>query len=125
MLNKTTFSFGNEIKESFEAAAKEFGSNGVVQRIWDKDATVWTNSGEDKWLGWLDIVNREKREQSKYIKFVQEVKETGYEAIVLLGMGGSSLCPEVKRLISLFLIRRSPLKLKRSLISLMLQTHCL
>jgi transaldolase/glucose-6-phosphate isomerase len=95
MLNKTTFSFGNEIKESFEAAAKEFGSNGVVQRIWDKDATVWTNSGEDKWLGWLDIVNREKREQSKYIKFVQEVKETGYEAIVLLGMGGSSLCPEV------------------------------
>jgi hypothetical protein len=30
----------------------------IVERIWAYDASLWTNAGEDRWLGWLDVVDR-------------------------------------------------------------------
>src|SRR5579875_2404540 len=62
----------------------------LVEGIWERDPTLWTAGDEGRWLGWLDEPRR-MRERAG------EVREAGLETVVLLGMGGSSLAPEVLR----------------------------
>ncbi|MDQ2968411.1 MAG: transaldolase, partial [Actinomycetota bacterium] len=66
----------------------------LVERIWARDATVWTGAGEDKWLGWLDEPKRMQERAREIAEFASEARKT-FETFVLLGMGGSSLAPEV------------------------------
>jgi glucose-6-phosphate isomerase len=66
----------------------------LVERIWSRDATVWTGAGEDKWLGWLDEPKRMQERSSELREFAADAR-TRFETFVLLGMGGSSLAPEV------------------------------
>jgi len=66
----------------------------LVERIWARDATVWTGADEDKWLGWLDEPKRMQERAGEIIGFATEARKT-FETFVLLGMGGSSLAPEV------------------------------
>jgi glucose-6-phosphate isomerase len=66
----------------------------LVERIWARDATVWTGTDEDKWLGWLDEPKRMQDQAGEIVAFATEVR-TRFETFVLLGMGGSSLAPEV------------------------------
>jgi transaldolase / glucose-6-phosphate isomerase len=66
----------------------------LVERIWARDATVWTGSDEDRWLGWLDEPKRMLERAAEITAFAQEAR-TKFETFVLLGMGGSSLAPEV------------------------------
>ena len=68
----------------------------LVERIWAYDPTVWTNSGEDRWLGWLDVVDRVRPRIDELNAFTEAAIEQ-FDAFVLLGMGGSSLAPEVLR----------------------------
>ncbi len=75
--------------------AKQWETSGGTERLWKKDASLWTNSGEEKWLGWLDIVDRQLSGISRYKALEAEVEEDGFRHVLLLGMGGSSLCPEV------------------------------
>jgi glucose-6-phosphate isomerase len=64
----------------------------VVDRIWARDPTIWTGTDEGHWLGWLD-------EPSRMLERIDELEslDRDYEDVVLLGMGGSSLAPEVIR----------------------------
>jgi transaldolase / glucose-6-phosphate isomerase len=71
-------------------------SRSLVERIWAYDASVWTDSGEDRWLGWLDVVTRSRRHVEELNEFAEGVSELFHDC-VLLGMGGSSLAPEVLR----------------------------
>jgi glucose-6-phosphate isomerase len=66
----------------------------LVERIWARDATVWTGADEDKWLGWLDEPKRMQERVGEIVEFATEARQT-FETFVLLGMGGSSLAPEV------------------------------
>ncbi len=66
----------------------------LVERVWARDATVWTGADEDKWLGWLDEPKRMQERVGEIVAFAEEAR-TKYETFVLLGMGGSSLAPEV------------------------------
>ena len=66
-----------------------------IIRIWEKDASVWTSDDEAKWLGWLDIVDEELGDLEKYRAFASDIRSAGFEQVLLMGMGGSSLCPEV------------------------------
>ena len=68
----------------------------IVRRIWDYDASLWTSSGEDRWLGWLDVVTRVRPHVAELLAFAEAAVEQ-FDAFVLLGMGGSSLAPEVLR----------------------------
>jgi transaldolase / glucose-6-phosphate isomerase len=64
----------------------------LVDRIWARDSSVWTGSDESHWLGWLD-------EPARMLERLDELEklERDFDAVVLLGMGGSSLAPEVIR----------------------------
>jgi glucose-6-phosphate isomerase len=66
----------------------------LVERVWARDATVWTDSGEQKWLGWLDEPKRMQERLDELYVFADEAW-TQFDTFVLLGMGGSSLAPEV------------------------------
>jgi glucose-6-phosphate isomerase len=72
----------------------------VVRRIWERDGTVWAPDGTPEVtdrLGWLDVAERMAAQLDDLEAFAAEVREAGYTDIVLLGMGGSSLAPEVFR----------------------------
>ncbi len=90
------------LPESLAATVKttiaDWQSGGKMKRLWDRDASLWTGDDESKWLGWLDIVEEQTAHQDEHDKLAKEVRQRGFEHILLLGMGGSSLCPEVLRM---------------------------
>ena len=67
----------------------------LVERIWARDASVWTGRDEARWLGWLDEPSRYPRDQMQ--EELAKLRELDVSSCVLLGMGGSSLAPEVMR----------------------------
>ncbi len=70
----------------------------VVERIWARDTTLWTGHDEAKWLGWLDEPMRMRSRLGDLLRFVEDLAAPGIiDTFVLLGMGGSSLAPEVFR----------------------------
>ena len=79
-----------------ETAAWQAG--GKMQRLWQRDATLWTGSDEANWLGWLDIVDEQIAQHDQLLKIAKEVQQRVFQHVLLLGMGGSSLCPEVLRM---------------------------
>ena len=68
----------------------------LVERVWARDATLWTGRDENRWLGWLDEPLR-MRERAEELEGFAAGAAGEFDAIVLLGMGGSSLAPEVFR----------------------------
>jgi transaldolase / glucose-6-phosphate isomerase len=68
----------------------------IVQRIWDRDASLWTGADEAGWLGWLGEPQRMRDEVNLLLEFAETAVQR-VDAFVLLGMGGSSLAPEVLR----------------------------
>jgi glucose-6-phosphate isomerase len=66
-----------------------------VARLWTKDASLWTSSGEEKWLGWLDVIEAQRRELGARTALADAIRAEGITDVLLLGMGGSSLGPEV------------------------------
>ena len=68
----------------------------LVERIWARDASLWTGSDEAQWLGWLDEPARMAERLPDLLAFAEEAR-TAFDTTVLLGMGGSSLAPEVLR----------------------------
>lgn len=85
-----------EIRGAYEKAAADWTTHRNVDRLWQKDSALWTGSGEEKWLGWTDIVARQLKDLDSFTALANDVKAGGgFESALLLGMGGSSLCPEV------------------------------
>jgi transaldolase / glucose-6-phosphate isomerase len=81
-----------------KATVADWQSRGTMQRLWQRDATLWTGSDEASWLGWLDIVDEQIAQHDQLAKLAKEVQARGFQHVLLLGMGGSSLCPEVLRM---------------------------
>jgi transaldolase/glucose-6-phosphate isomerase len=86
-----------ELKSAVRATLQDWDANRKVEKLWAGDPSLWTNQGEEKWLGWLNIVDEQQRTERRFANFAAEVKDAGFTHVLLLGMGGSSLCPEVLR----------------------------
>jgi transaldolase / glucose-6-phosphate isomerase len=93
MLNSLTYSLPEDLEKAVRAKFDEWQTEDKISRVWAKDASVWTNEDEAKWLGWLDSVDAEIEKLEEYEAFAADAKN--FSDIALLGMGGSSLCPEV------------------------------
>jgi transaldolase / glucose-6-phosphate isomerase len=66
-----------------------------VKRLWSGDASLWTNNDERDWIGWLTVPISEMAEVNRINALADDIKQAGFTDIILLGMGGSSLCPDM------------------------------
>jgi transaldolase / glucose-6-phosphate isomerase len=90
-------SLPDALATAVKTTTADWQSGAKMQRLWQRDATLWTGADEASWLGWLDIVDEQTAQIDQLLKLAKEVQARGFEDIQLLGMGGSSLCPEVLR----------------------------
>ena len=97
-MNELKTSLPEALSAAVKATTAEWQSASKMQRLWQRDATLWTGSDEANWLGWLDIVDEQIAQHDQLSKFAREVQQRGFQHVLLLGMGGSSLCPEVLRM---------------------------
>jgi transaldolase / glucose-6-phosphate isomerase len=84
-----------ELKQAVNATLQDWAKNDKVKRLWQGDASLWTGTDEQKWLGWLHVAEDEAHDVPQLLDIAQTAKQEGYTHALLLGMGGSSLCPEV------------------------------
>jgi transaldolase / glucose-6-phosphate isomerase len=94
-LNGQTIALPPQLADKLTLAQQAWRLTENTRRLWSKDASLWTGRDEGDWLGWLDIVGDELQDASPLRDFGQELRENGFSDVLLLGMGGSSLGPEV------------------------------
>jgi transaldolase/glucose-6-phosphate isomerase len=90
----------SELEAPVAERLRRAGEEDVARRIWQRDATVWGPEGTPELadrLGWLTIANRLYEEAGQLDAFRDELLGEGFTDALLLGMGGSSLAPEVFR----------------------------
>ena len=97
-MSRLKTSLPESLTATVKATIAAWQSGGRMQRLWQRDATLWTGSDEANWLGWLDIVDEQIAQHDQLAKVAKEVQARGFQHVLLLGMGGSSLCPEVLRM---------------------------
>ena len=85
----------DDMGKAVEQALDSWREAGKVRDLWARQASVWTGGDEAKWLAWLDIVEDRTKDLPALQAFQDEVKAAGFTDVLLLGMGGSSLGPEV------------------------------
>ncbi len=87
------FSLPERLGKAVESSGEEWRASGKIRRLWHKDQAVWTDDDESKWLGWLN--SAAKADVADYQDYAERVKGQKFTDAVVLGMGGSSLGPEV------------------------------
>lgn len=97
-VNRETHTLPGQLAADVNASLEDWKKSGKVKRLWQKDASLWTGTDEGKWLGWLDITEQQIEDIEKLKQISAEIKKAGFKNALLLGMGGSSLCPEVLRM---------------------------
>jgi transaldolase/glucose-6-phosphate isomerase len=90
-----TYTLPADLKIAVERGIDDWRANGKVRRLWQHDASLWTGTDEANWLGWLGITDDQIAHNDNLRKVADDAKAGGFSDILLLGMGGSSLCPEV------------------------------
>ena len=94
-VNNLTYILPGDLGQNVKAALEDWKKNNKVKRLWARDASLWTNKDESNWLGWLGIVEEQIAHDADFKKIADEIHKDGFTHLVLLGMGGSSLCVEV------------------------------
>jgi transaldolase/glucose-6-phosphate isomerase len=97
-LNSQLYMLPEKLESLVKASLEDWKKNDKVRRLWQRDASVWTGSDEGQWLGWLDITEKQLAQLDVFKKIAADVKKAKFKHALLLGMGGSSLCPEVLRM---------------------------
>jgi transaldolase / glucose-6-phosphate isomerase len=97
-VNKQTYTLPKDLADAVAASLEDWKRNNKVARVWQKDASLWTGTDESNWLGWLNIAQEQLAHADAFKRIAQDVKKSRFKHALLLGMGGSSLCPEVLRM---------------------------
>ena len=84
-----------ELERAWTTEAEEWKRAGGTRRLWTHDASLWTGTGEDRWLGWLEAPAAARAQAELWREIGAD--GAGFAHAVVLGMGGSSLAPEVQR----------------------------
>jgi len=85
--------YSNALEQGLEIIQEQ----NIIKRLWKHDDTVWKSEPDEiaNRLGWLHVPAEMKEVVSELKSFADEIRESGFQYIVLLGMGGSSLAPDV------------------------------
>jgi len=87
------FRMPEPLASATQKSIEDWNAGGKVRRLWQRDASLWTGTDELNWLGWLDVVQEQIAHLDDLRCLAEEAKV--FSDVLLLGMGGSSLCPEV------------------------------
>jgi transaldolase/glucose-6-phosphate isomerase len=97
-LNRQTYKLPGPLAGAVASSLEEWKKNNKVARLWQKDASLWSGTDESNWLGWLTITEEQLAHIDALKRIAEDVKKARFKHALLLGMGGSSLCPEVLRM---------------------------
>jgi transaldolase / glucose-6-phosphate isomerase len=92
-LDRQKLALGADIEKAVAKHGEEWRASAKIRRLWHRDKSVWTGDDENKWLGWL--TSAETADVADYEDFAERVKGQKFSDAVVLGMGGSSLGPQV------------------------------
>jgi transaldolase/glucose-6-phosphate isomerase len=93
-----TYSLPADLEAQLAEAVEDWKLSGKVRRLWARDASLWTGSDEGRWLGWLGITEDQLASRERFSVLAADILSGGYKHALLLGMGGSSLGPEVLKM---------------------------
>ena len=93
-----SFSLPATLQQQLDVSVDDWQSGDKVARLWTRDAGLWTGRDEDQWLDWLTISRELRGHTDELSQALAFVREGDFSHAVLLGMGGSSLGPEVLQL---------------------------
>ena len=94
-LNRLQYTLPEALAAAVKESLAEWGAEGKVRKLWAGDASLWSGRDEAQWLGWLGITNDQLAHIERLIAIREAAKSAGFSHALLLGMGGSSLGPEV------------------------------
>ena len=97
-LNPQLYILPKKLEALVKESLADWKHNNKVKRLWQRDASLWTSTDENKWIGWLDITGQQLANLEQFKQIAADVKKAKFKHALLLGMGGSSLCPEVLRM---------------------------
>jgi transaldolase / glucose-6-phosphate isomerase len=92
-IDRQQLALGSSLGKAVEYSTEDWRAAAKIRRLWRRDKSVWTGTDEDKWLGWL--TSPAAADIADYEDFAHKVKGQNFTDAVVLGMGGSSLGPEV------------------------------
>ena len=95
ILERTSYHLEPSLRAAVRETLEDWRQSGKVRRLWARDASLWTGRDEANWLDWLDVAEEyDPIMDPDLTEFAASVRSE-FEHVVLLGMGGSSLCAEV------------------------------
>ena len=95
--NRLTYALPATMAAAVSSSLAEWRAQGKVRRLWARDASLWTGRDEAQWLGWLGITNGQLAHLGRLTSVTEAARTAGFSDVLVLGMGGSSLGPEVLR----------------------------
>jgi transaldolase/glucose-6-phosphate isomerase len=97
-INRQTARLPDALAAAVRDSLQEWERESKARRLWARDASLWTGADEANWLGWLGITEDQHARFPHLVAIGEEVRRGGFTHVLLLGMGGSSLCPEVMKM---------------------------
>jgi transaldolase/glucose-6-phosphate isomerase len=95
MMNRLNYTLPADLQAALNSVLDEWQLEGNLARLWRRDAALWSNSDEADWLGWLNIAGKSLAHSDELESFARDLSARDIRQVVLLGMGGSSMAPEV------------------------------
>ena len=97
MLDRQRYTLPHDLAAKVTDLVAEWQKSRKARRLWARDGTLWTGGDESHWLDWLGITDDQVAHIGPLKDVAEDVAHAGVSHVLLLGMGGSSLCPEVMR----------------------------
>jgi transaldolase/glucose-6-phosphate isomerase len=95
VIRPQTWTLPADLEATVRVTLAAWAAGGTVRRLWARDATLWSGADEASWLGWLGIAEEQLGRLEHLRRVAEDAQTGGFTHVLLLGMGGSSLCPEV------------------------------
>ncbi len=83
------------LQQTTEELIDDFDRSDKLRRLWARDATLWTGADENRWLDWLDVAHTQLDHLGDLKRLMRLAEGRYFQHAVVLGMGGSSLAPEL------------------------------
>ena len=94
-LNRLTYTLPEPLAAAVKESLAEWRAEGKVRKLWARDSSLWTGRDEGQWLGWLGVTNDQLAHIERLTAIREAARSAGFSHVLLLGMGGSSLGPQV------------------------------